>query len=80
MSDEPVIAARQPCVMQLKAGDYWWCACGRSKNQPFCDGGHAGTSFSPLKFTLESDTTMALCACKHTGHAPKCDGMHSKLP
>jgi CDGSH-type Zn-finger protein len=76
---EPVIAARKPCVLDLKPGDYFWCACGRSAGQPFCDGSHAGTDFTPLKFTVDAECKMALCACKHTEHAPKCDGMHSKI-
>lgn len=76
---EPEIADRKPCIMALEPGDYWWCACGRSKGQPFCDGSHSGTTFEPLKFTVDGSTTMALCACKHTNHKPRCDGSHSKL-
>lgn len=77
---EPIIAARVPCVLALEPGEYYWCSCGASKSQPFCDGSHAGTEFTPLKFKVESATTMALCACKHTKNAPKCDGSHASLP
>jgi len=77
---EPVIADRKPCVMNLEPGEYWWCACGRSKGQPFCDGSHSGTGISPMQFTITEAKTVALCCCKHTNNAPYCDGTHSKLP
>jgi len=80
MSD-PTIAARKPAVVELEAGkQYFYCACGNSKNQPFCDGSHAGTEFTPLAFTAEKDGKAVLCQCKHTGNAPYCDGSHGKLP
>ncbi|MDA0268808.1 MAG: CDGSH iron-sulfur domain-containing protein [Cyanobacteria bacterium] len=78
MSD-PKIADTKPAVMELDAGDYWYCTCGQSANQPFCDGSHKGTSFTPLKFTIEEKKQVALCQCKHTGNAPFCDGSHAKL-
>lgn len=76
---EPFIAQKKPFVVTLDPGDYWWCACGHSKNQPFCDGSHKGTGFTPVKFTLSEQKTVALCGCKHTGKKPYCDGTHSKL-
>jgi CDGSH-type Zn-finger protein len=65
----------------LEAGkDYWWCACGMSKNQPFCDGTHKGGSFSPMKYTPEKAGDYWLCACKHSAKKPLCDGTHKTLP
>ena len=78
MSD-PVIAQKKPYVLELEAGSYWWCACGRSKNQPFCDGSHEGTGISPVEFTLAAPEKVWLCGCKHTKTPPYCDGEHKKL-
>ena len=76
---EPTIAAKKPAVLELEAGNYWWCTCGQSANQPFCDGGHKGTDFTPQKFTLEEKKTVALCQCKYTENGPFCDGKHAQL-
>ena len=76
---KPVIADRLPAVVELEAGTYWWCRCGRSQEQPFCDGAHKGTEFTPLEFTLEEPKRVALCQCKHTGKDPYCDGGHKNL-
>ena len=76
---KPVVAAKKPVVLNLDAGTYHWCQCGLSKNQPYCDGSHKGTDFTPLKFTLEETKKVALCQCKATSNAPFCDGTHSKL-
>ena len=76
---EPVIAQKSPYSQDLKAGDYWWCACGQSKKQPFCDGSHKGGEFTPVKFTLAEDKQVWLCGCKHTATKPFCDGSHKKL-
>ena len=74
---EPTIADNKPAVADLTAGEeYHWCACGRSSNQPFCDGSHVGTEFTPKAFTAETDGAAHLCACKRTGNAPYCDGSH----
>ena len=77
---EPVIASRHPARLDLAPGDYFYCACGKSAKQPFCDGSHAGSTFTPLKFTVAEKTFMAVCQCKHTKNAPKCDGTHKTLP
>ncbi len=76
---KPVVGERMPAVIELEPGTYWWCVCGRSKNQPYCAGSHAGTGFEPLEFTVEKKRKYALCRCKHTAKSPFCDGTHSKL-
>jgi CDGSH-type Zn-finger protein len=77
---EPIIAAREPIPVDLEPGTYWWCRCGRSKNQPMCDSSHAGTEFTPLRFDVTEKQRLYLCRCKHTHTAPKCDGTHKTLP
>jgi len=78
----PVIARPKPCLVNLKAGrTYFWCACGKSAKQPFCDGSHRGTDFQPLQFTASAESEEALlCGCKQTGTPPYCDGAHTNLP
>ncbi|OGA05270.1 MAG: cytochrome C551 [Betaproteobacteria bacterium RIFCSPLOWO2_02_FULL_62_17] len=77
---DPVIAQKGPYGIELAPGDYWWCACGKSQKQPFCDGSHkAAGEFSPKKFTVEKAEKIFLCGCKRTGNAPKCDGTHKSL-
>jgi CDGSH-type Zn-finger protein len=77
---EPEIAGRRPVVLELEPRTYWWCRCGRSKKQPYCDGSHAETEFTPLEFTIEAPRKVALCACKRTSDPPFCDGSHKQLP
>lgn len=78
---EPDIGGRAPIPVEVEAGkSYWWCACGRSKTQPFCDGSHKGTGFVPTKVEITEEKTVAWCGCKHSKNAPFCDGSHSHLP
>lgn len=78
---EPVIARLKPYLIEVQAGrTYFWCSCGRSKRQPFCDGSHKGTGFEPRKFVAERSEDVLFCGCKHTLNAPFCDGMHNNLP
>jgi CDGSH-type Zn-finger protein len=77
---EPIVAAKAPNKVALEAGkDYWWCACGRSQNQPFCDGAHKGTGFAPQKVAVAASKDYWLCACKQTRKSPFCDGTHKSL-
>ncbi len=76
----PVVADNKPVKVTLeKDQEYYFCTCGRSNNQPFCDGSHAGTSFTPKSFIAEDDGDAYLCACKHTANAPFCDGTHKQF-
>ncbi len=77
---KPTIAARSPTQVKLEVGEYHWCACGLSNNQPFCDGSHSGTEFTPRTFRVEQPSDFHLCMCKHTGNPPYCDGTHVSIP
>lgn len=80
MEEKPHIAQRSPYSIDVKPGTYYWCQCGRSKNQPFCDGSHTGTGFTPVEVKITEAKTVAFCGCKQTGARPFCDGTHAKLP
>jgi pyruvate oxidase len=77
---KPYIADTQPQAIEMKAGEtVWWCSCGRSKSQPFCDGSHQGTEFSPLEYTAEKDGKVFFCQCKRSQNPPVCDGSHKQI-
>ena len=81
MSTVPEIGGRQPIAINVTAGEsYWWCACGRSKTQPFCDGSHKGTEFRPQEWKAPDTEEVWFCACKRSSHQPLCDGSHKTLP
>lgn len=76
----PVVAQKTPFAVTVEAGKtYYWCACGQSSKQPFCDGSHKDSGFVPLAFTAEKDGAAYLCGCKATKNAPYCDGTHKSL-
>lgn len=77
---QPVIYDRSPAELELEPGEHWWCACGRSMTQPFCDGSHEGCGIEPQAFTVTEKQTVWLCNCKHTKTPPFCDGSHNTLP
>ena len=77
---KPYIAATAPIAVELEEGKtYYWCTCGRSKSQPFCDGSHAGSAFEPLEYVAPKSGKQFLCQCKRTGKAPLCDGTHKAI-
>lgn len=77
----PAIGGTAPILVEVEKGkDYWWCTCGLSKNQPFCDGSHkADNQFVPMQYTAEESRKLAFCTCKRTGKSPLCDGSHKSL-
>jgi len=76
----PQIAGRAPEAIEVEEGkSYFWCACGKSSKQPFCDGSHKDTDFTPVKYTAEKSKTVYFCTCKQSDNAPLCDGSHNKL-
>lgn len=77
---EPDIAQKGPFGVDVEEGKtYFWCHCGRSRKQPFCDGSHKGTGFTPVSYKAEKTGKVFFCGCKHSGKAPLCDGTHSSL-
>lgn len=79
---DPATPQKKPYVQEMQPGEYWWCACGHSKTQPFCDGSHAasGTGLQPMKVVIDKPRKVAWCGCKRAGTKPYCDGTHSRLP
>jgi CDGSH-type Zn-finger protein len=81
VSDMPEIGGRRPLMIEVEAGkSYWWCACGRSQKQPFCDGSHKLTAFQPQEWKATANEEVWFCACKRSQHQPLCDGSHKTLP
>ena len=77
---DPVIAQKAPMPVEVEVGKtYFWCACGKSSKQPFCDGAHKGSGIAPVKFTAEADKKLFFCGCKASAKAPFCDGTHKDI-
>ncbi len=78
--NEPVVAQKAPIETEVEEGKtYFWCACGRSANQPFCDGSHKGTEFTPIQYAAAKSEKVFFCCCKNSANAPLCDGTHATL-
>ncbi len=77
--EKPTIAQKSPYVQQVEPGTYYFCACGKSSKQPFCDGSHKGTEFAPKKVEITEAKTVAWCGCKHSANGVFCDGTHAKI-
>lgn len=76
----PIVAQKGSYKIEVEAGkSYWWCACGQSSMQPFCDGKHKGSGFRPIEFKAENSGIVSFCGCKGSGKAPLCDGSHRGL-
>lgn len=78
--EKPVIVQLRSMKMQMEQGTYFWCSCGRSEKQPFCDGSHKGTGFRPQKVVIEQASRIAWCMCRHSEKGAICDHKHRELP
>ena len=77
---KPTIAAKRSIKINVEKGKkYFWCSCGKSAKQPFCDGSHTGTEFTPVMYEADSDKLVGFCGCKYTKNTPICDGAHKDL-
>ena len=77
---EPIIAQKAPYEVDVESGkEYWWCACGASKKQPFCDGSHKGTGMTPMQYMAAASQKVWFCGCKRTAGKPTCDGTHKRI-
>jgi CDGSH-type Zn-finger protein len=79
MAETPEIPQKAPYGLDLEPGTYWWCACGKSKNQPWCDGSHKGSAFAPKRLDVAEAKKVWVCGCKHSVNSPFCDGSHKNL-
>ena len=77
---DPVLAQKSPFAVDVQEGrSYWWCACGMSRKQPFCDGSHKGSGFTPMEYKATASRTVYFCGCKRTSKTPLCDGTHNRV-
>jgi len=76
---EPKVAQKEPYVIDMEPGEYYWCACGHSDAQPFCDGAHKDTGIGPMVVNIDEAGKKPWCGCKHTKTPPYCDGAHTDL-
>jgi len=77
--EEPFVYQKKSLTVRLDPGVYFYCRCGKTENQPFCDGHHKGTSFEPKKFTITEPASVSICLCRHTENSPFCDGSHRRI-
>lgn len=77
---DPILAQKSPFAVEVQEGrSYWWCACGRSSRQPFCDGSHKDTGLAPMEYKATGSRTIYFCGCKRTTKSPLCDGTHNRI-